>query len=257
MHPDLGLPHLREKGWGGGGLCVGFPRQPPFGCCPAARGLAWLAADLPGGARFRRCPQFRPQGGALQRAGVLPTFRATPAFIWLARLINLAVDDPARRCSGQASWGAVCWRRSPPPSRSNCGSGQSLLAPVWLLVLALPLPPRPWRSPACPDGPALAAWLARCWPCCIANRPGRSAARPYAGAAPSYFGAGPAAPLAGDGAAGQPRQVCAPHRAGGASLPCCLSGRPTAGPILPRGGALPTATSPSGATRRRPTGIGC
>ncbi|MFM5543963.1 hypothetical protein ACET8K_17880 [Aeromonas veronii] len=87
-----------------------------------------------------------------------PHFPGYPAFIWLARLINLAVDDPARAVQWAsllgssllaplAAWLAVMlWQRP------------SLLAPVWLLVLALPLTPTLALS-GLSDGPALAAWL--------------------------------------------------------------------------------------------------
>ncbi len=87
-----------------------------------------------------------------------PHFPGYPAFIWLARLINLAVDDPARAVQWAsllgssllaplAAWLAVrLWQRP------------SLLAPIWLLVLALPLTPTLALS-GLSDGPALAAWL--------------------------------------------------------------------------------------------------
>ncbi len=87
-----------------------------------------------------------------------PHFPGYPAFIWLARLINLAVDDPAAAVQWAsllgtaliaplAAWLAVrIWQRP------------SLLAPVWLLVLALPLTPTLALS-GLSDGPALAAWL--------------------------------------------------------------------------------------------------
>ncbi len=87
-----------------------------------------------------------------------PHFPGYPAFIWLARLINLAVDDPAAAVQWAsllgtaliaplAAWLAVTvWQRP------------SLLAPVWLLVLALPLTPTLALS-GLSDGPALAAWL--------------------------------------------------------------------------------------------------
>ncbi|WP_338892558.1 hypothetical protein [Aeromonas rivipollensis] len=87
-----------------------------------------------------------------------PHFPGYPAFIWLARLIHLAVDDPAAAVQWSsllgtaliaplAAWLAVrIWQRP------------SLLAPVWLLVLALPLTPTLALS-GLSDGPALAAWL--------------------------------------------------------------------------------------------------
>ncbi|MNJ18357.1 hypothetical protein D3C77_126570 [compost metagenome] len=87
-----------------------------------------------------------------------PHFPGYPAFIWLARLINLTVDNPAAAVQWAsllgtaliaplAAWLAVTvWQRP------------SLLAPVWLLVLALPLTPTLALS-GLSDGPALAAWL--------------------------------------------------------------------------------------------------
>ncbi|MFM5094954.1 hypothetical protein ACEUCJ_14785 [Aeromonas rivipollensis] len=87
-----------------------------------------------------------------------PHFPGYPAFIWLARLINLAVDEPARAVQWAsllgssllaplAAWLAVrIWQRP------------NLLAPIWLLVLALPLTPTLALS-GLSDGPALAAWL--------------------------------------------------------------------------------------------------
>ncbi|MFR9701520.1 hypothetical protein ACL00O_03360 [Aeromonas sanarellii] len=87
-----------------------------------------------------------------------PHFPGYPAFIWLARLINLAVNNPTRAVlwasllgtaliAPLAAWLAVrLWQRP------------SLLAPVWLLVLALPLTPTLALS-GLSDGPALAAWL--------------------------------------------------------------------------------------------------
>lgn len=87
-----------------------------------------------------------------------PHFPGYPAFIWLARLIDLAVDNPTRAVlwasllgtaliAPLAAWLAVkLWQRP------------SLLAPVWLLVLALPLTPTLALS-GLSDGPALAAWL--------------------------------------------------------------------------------------------------
>ena len=123
----------------------------------AARGLAWLAAGLPGGARFRRRLNF---AHGVVRFSVLEfsPLSGLPAFVWLARLINLAVDNPTRAVlwasllgtapiAPLAAWLAMrLWQRP------------SLLAPVWLLVLALPLTPTLALS-GLSDGPALAAWL--------------------------------------------------------------------------------------------------
>jgi hypothetical protein len=87
-----------------------------------------------------------------------PHFPGYPAFIWLARLINLAVDDPARA----VQWASVMGTGLLAPLAAYLAvrlwQRQSLLAPVWLLVLALPLTPTLALS-GLSDGPALAAWL--------------------------------------------------------------------------------------------------
>ncbi len=88
-----------------------------------------------------------------------PHFPGYPAFIWLARLINLAVDDPARA----VQWASLLGSSLLAPLASflsvRLWQRPSLLAPVWLLVLALPLTPTLALS-GLSDGPALAAWLA-------------------------------------------------------------------------------------------------
>ncbi|MCX4070737.1 hypothetical protein [Aeromonas caviae] len=87
-----------------------------------------------------------------------PHFPGYPAFIWLARLINLAVDDPARA----VQWASLLGSSLLAPLASflsvRLWQRPSLLAPVWLLVLALPLTPTLALS-SLSDGPALAAWL--------------------------------------------------------------------------------------------------
>ncbi len=87
-----------------------------------------------------------------------PHFPGYPAFIWLARLINLAVDDPARA----VQWASLLGSSLLAPLASSLAvrlwQRPSLLAPVWLLVLALPLTPTLALS-GLSDGPALAAWL--------------------------------------------------------------------------------------------------
>lgn len=87
-----------------------------------------------------------------------PHFPGYPAFIWLARLIHLVAPDPASAVQWAsllgssllpplAAWLAVrLWRRP------------ALLAPVWLVTMALPLTPTLALS-GLSDGPALAAWL--------------------------------------------------------------------------------------------------
>ncbi|MFM4940379.1 hypothetical protein [Aeromonas enteropelogenes] len=87
-----------------------------------------------------------------------PHFPGYPAFIWLARLINLLVDDPARA----VQWASLLGSSLLAPLAASLGvrlwQRPSLLAPVWLLVLALPLTPTLALS-GLSDGPALAAWL--------------------------------------------------------------------------------------------------
>ncbi|MFM5247540.1 hypothetical protein [Aeromonas caviae] len=87
-----------------------------------------------------------------------PHFPGYPAFIWLARLINLAVDDPARA----VQWASLLGSNLLAPLAAflavRLWQRPSLLAPVWLLVLALPLTPTLALS-GLSDGPALAAWL--------------------------------------------------------------------------------------------------
>ncbi|WP_439838885.1 hypothetical protein [Aeromonas caviae] len=87
-----------------------------------------------------------------------PHFPGYPAFIWLARLINLAVDDPARAVQWASLLGSSLLAPLAASLAVRLWQRPSLLAPVWLLVLALPLTPTLALS-SLSDGPALAAWL--------------------------------------------------------------------------------------------------
>ncbi len=88
-----------------------------------------------------------------------PHFPGYPAFIWLARLINLAVDDPARAVQWTSLLGSSLLAPLAAFLAVRLWQRPSLLVPVWLLVLALPLTP-PLALSGLSDGPALAAWLA-------------------------------------------------------------------------------------------------
>ncbi|MFQ2000732.1 hypothetical protein ACK342_05015 [Aeromonas veronii] len=87
-----------------------------------------------------------------------PHFPGYPAFIWLARLINLLVDDPARAVQWASLLGSSLLAPLAALLAVRLWQRPSLLAPVWLLVLALPLTPTLALS-GLSDGPALAAWL--------------------------------------------------------------------------------------------------
>ncbi len=87
-----------------------------------------------------------------------PHFPGYPAFIWLARLINLAVDEPARAVQWASLLGSSLLAPLAAFLAVRLWQRPSLLAPVWLLVLALPLTPTLALS-GLSDGPALAAWL--------------------------------------------------------------------------------------------------
>ncbi|SQH60114.1 Uncharacterised protein [Aeromonas caviae] len=87
-----------------------------------------------------------------------PHFPGYPAFIWLARLINLAVDEPARAVLWTSLLGSCLLAPLAAYLAVRLWQRPSLLAPVWLLVLALPLTPTLALS-GLSDGPALAAWL--------------------------------------------------------------------------------------------------
>ncbi|WCH29500.1 hypothetical protein [Aeromonas salmonicida] len=87
-----------------------------------------------------------------------PHFPGYPAFIWLARLIYLLVDDPARAVQWASLLGSSLLAPLAALLAVRLWQRPSLLAPVWLLVLALPLTPTLALS-GLSDGPALAAWL--------------------------------------------------------------------------------------------------
>ncbi|TNI95101.1 hypothetical protein [Aeromonas allosaccharophila] len=87
-----------------------------------------------------------------------PHFPGYPAFIWLARLINLVVDDTARAVQWASLLGSGLLAPLAALLAVRLWQRPSLLAPVWLLVLALPLTPTLALS-GLSDGPALAAWL--------------------------------------------------------------------------------------------------
>ncbi len=87
-----------------------------------------------------------------------PHFPGYPAFIWLARLINLLVDEPARAVQWASLLGSSLLAPLAASLAVRLWQRPSLLAPVWLLVLALPLTPTLALS-GLSDGPALAAWL--------------------------------------------------------------------------------------------------
>jgi hypothetical protein len=87
-----------------------------------------------------------------------PHFPGYPAFIWLARLINLAVDDPARAVQWASLMGTGLLAPLAALLAVRLWQRPSLLTPVWLLILALPLTPTLALS-GLSDGPALAAWL--------------------------------------------------------------------------------------------------
>ncbi|MDY7782438.1 hypothetical protein UW989_01345 [Aeromonas caviae] len=88
-----------------------------------------------------------------------PHFPGYPAFIWLTRLINLVVDDPARAVQWASLLGSSLLAPLAAFLAVRLWQRPSLLVPVWLLVLALPLTPTLALS-GLSDGPALAAWLA-------------------------------------------------------------------------------------------------
>ncbi len=87
-----------------------------------------------------------------------PHFPGYPAFIWLARLINLLVDEPARAVQWASLFGTALIAPLAAYLAVRLWQRPSLLTPVWLLILALPLTPTLALS-GLSDGPALAAWL--------------------------------------------------------------------------------------------------
>lgn len=87
-----------------------------------------------------------------------PHFPGYPAFIWMARLINLLVDEPARAVQWASLMGTGLLAPLAAQLAVRLWQRPSLLTPVWLLVQALPLTPTLALS-GLSDGPALAAWL--------------------------------------------------------------------------------------------------
>ncbi|HBL04384.1 MAG TPA: hypothetical protein DDZ61_17655 [Aeromonas salmonicida] len=87
-----------------------------------------------------------------------PHFPGYPAFIWLARLINLLVDDPARAVQWASLLGTSLLAPLAALLAVRLWHRPALFTPIWLLVLALPLTPTLALS-GLSDGPALAAWL--------------------------------------------------------------------------------------------------
>lgn len=87
-----------------------------------------------------------------------PHFPGYPAFIWLARLINLLTQDAA----SAVQWASLLGSSLIPPLSAllavRLWRRAELLAPVWLGAMALPLTPTLALS-GLSDGPALAAWL--------------------------------------------------------------------------------------------------
>ena len=103
-------------------------------------------------------PSISPTGWCASACWSSPHFPGYPAFIWLARLINLAVDNPARAVQYTSLLGSSLLAPLAATLAVRLWQRPSLLAPVWLLVLALPLTPTLALS-GLSDGPALAAWL--------------------------------------------------------------------------------------------------
>ena len=182
-------------------------------------------------------PSTSPTGWCASACWSSPHFPGYPAFIWLARLINLAVDDPALA----VQWTSLLGTALAPlaaSSRSDCGSGQTCWrrSGCWCWPCRSP---RPWRSPACPTGlrsppGCRAAGLAAaqsslagccsalCWRCVLPLVPGSAAVL-----------------CLRDGAAGTRVRFVLRHRAGGDWPACCLSGEyRRLGLFSARGGAL-------------------
>ena len=131
-----------------------------------------------------------------------------------------------------------------------------LLAPVWLLVLALPLTPTLALS-GLSDGPALAAWLAALL--ALLHRKAALAGLLLGlmlALRPSYFVLALLPLWLGMAQQGTRVRFVLPIALVG--LACLLFVWQADGwAYFARGAALPTVTLPSGATRRRPTAIGC
>ena len=170
-------------------------------------------------------PSISPTGWCASACWSSPHFPGYPAFIWLARLINLAVDNPARAVQYTSLLGSSLLAPLAATLAVRLWQRPSLLAPVWLLVLALPLTPTLALS-GLSDGPALAAWLGTL----LALQQRKIA---LAGLLlglmlalrPSYFVLA-LLPFGSGWCKGSATSLYAPHCAGGASLPAvCLAGR--------------------------------
>ncbi len=158
MHPDAGLPpsSLVGEGRGHHGR-LRFANRPYLLILLQLAWLGWLLAfpvalDSDDALNFAH---------GVTRFSVLefaPHFPGYPAFIWLARLVNLVVDSPAAAVQYASLLGTGLLAPLAALLAVRLWQRPSLLAPVWLLVLALPLTPTLALS-GLSDGPALAAWL--------------------------------------------------------------------------------------------------
>lgn len=158
MHPNAGLPpsSLVGEGRGHHGR-LRFANRPYLLILLQLAWLGWLLAfpvalDSDDALNFAH---------GVTRFSVLefaPHFPGYPAFIWLARLVNLVVDSPAAAVQYASLLGTGLLAPLAALLAVRLWQRPSLLAPVWLLVLALPLTPALALS-GLSDGPALAAWL--------------------------------------------------------------------------------------------------
>lgn len=158
MHPDAGLPPspLAGEGRGHHGR-LRFANRPYLLILLQLAWLGWLLAfpvalDSDDALNFAH---------GVTRFSVLefaPHFPGYPAFIWLARLVNLVVDSPAAAVQYASLLGTGLLAPLAALLAVRLWQRPSLLVPVWLLVLALPLTPTLALS-GLSDGPALAAWL--------------------------------------------------------------------------------------------------
>ncbi len=158
MHPNAGLPpsSLVGEGRGHHGR-LRFANRPYLLILLQLAWLGWLQAfpvalDSDDALNFAH---------GVTRFSVLefaPHFPGYPAFIWLARLVNLVVDSPAAAVQYASLLGTGLLAPLAALLAIRLWQRPGLLAPVWLLVLALPLTPTLALS-GLSDGPALAAWL--------------------------------------------------------------------------------------------------
>lgn len=158
MHRDAGLPPSSLAGEGGRHLGRLRVANRPY--LLALLQLAWLCWLLAFPVALDSDDALNFAHGVV-RFSVLefsPHFPGYPAFIGLARLINLLVDDPARAVQWASLLGSSLLAPLAALLAVRLWQRSSLLAPVWLLVLALPLTPTLALS-GLSDGPALAAWL--------------------------------------------------------------------------------------------------